>query len=192
MLTVIALALAAAPAAQAATDDGILSRMTALYDEVCLKDFPKDEAVAAAMTAKGATALKPDEVQIYLHDDPGRGWTIDDGAGKFVVTIEAPPYHACSVRRQTPSGFPDLATYYAVAAPYEAAAGGGYNKMKPMDMKVGDITSHASGEQKIAPDGSAEALYVFSNTASDPKDRAKGYTAVEVRFVHQFVSPGAH
>ena len=191
MWTAIALALAAAPAAQAETDDGVLSRMTALYDEVCLKTFPNDEAVAAAMTAKGAIVLKPDEVRIYLHDDPGRGWTIADGADKFVVTVEAPPYHACSVRRDTPSGFPDLATYYAVAGPYETAAGGRFNKIKPMDMKVGDITSHASGEQKVASDGGAEALFVFSNTPNDPKDRAKGYTAVEVRFVHQFVSPGA-
>jgi hypothetical protein len=186
----IALALAAAPAVQAAADDGVLSRMTALYDEVCLKSFPNEDAVAAAMTAKGAVALKPDEVRIYLKDDPGRGWSLADGPDKFVVTVEAPPYHACAVRRRTPSGFSDLATYYAVAGPYEKAAGG-YRKIKPMDMKIGDIASHATGEQKVASDGGAESLFVFFNTPDDPKDRARGFTAVEVRFVHQLMSPGA-
>jgi hypothetical protein len=190
MWTAIALTLAAAPTGQTAADDGVLSRMAALYDEVCLKTFPNDGAVAAAMAAKGAVALKSREIRIYLHDDPGRGWTLADGAAQFVVTVEAPPYHACAVRRTTAAGFADLAPYYAVASPYEQAAGG-YSKIEPADMQIGAISSHATGEQKVAPDGSAESLFVFSNTPNDPKERAKGNTAVEVRFVHQFMSAGA-
>jgi hypothetical protein len=190
MWTAMALALAAAPLGQTASDDGVLARMAALYDTVCLKAFPNDDAVAAAMTARGAVPLKPREVKIYLHDDPGRGWTLGDGGGSFIVTVEAPPYHACSVRRTTPAGFADLAAYYAVATPYEQTVDG-FTKVEPMDMQYGKIGSHAIGEQKVAPDGSAESLFVFSNTPNDPRERAKGNTAVEVRFVHQFMSAGA-
>ncbi|MEO9131820.1 MAG: hypothetical protein ABI240_11495 [Sphingomonas sp.] len=190
MWTMIALLAVSAPAGQAVADDGVLTRMTALYDEVCLKTFPDDGAVAAAMTAKGAVVMKPAALQIYLHDDPGRGWTIADGDSKFTVTVEAPPYHACSVRRMTMSGFTDLAPYYAVSEPYERAAGG-YSKVKPMDMQLGMISSHATGEQKVARDGSAESLFVFSNTPNDSAERAKGLTGVEVRFVHQFMSKDA-
>jgi hypothetical protein len=190
MLTMVAMGLAAAQTAPIPTDDVVLGRMTALFDQICLKTFPADGGVAAAMTAMGAVPLTPEQLKIYLHDDPGRGWIIADGDRKFTITIEAPPYHACTVRRTAASGFADLAPYRAVVDPYERAAGG-FVTMKPTDMQLGTITSHVTGEQKVSRDGGGEAFYVFYNTVNDAAERAKGYTAVEVRFVHQYAAPGA-
>ncbi|MES2046401.1 MAG: hypothetical protein V4475_21215 [Pseudomonadota bacterium] len=190
MWTMIALGLATAQANPPMTDDAVLARMTALFDNICLKTFPADDAVAATMNALGAVPRTREQLKIYLHDDPGRGWIVADGEKKFTVTIEAPPYHACTVRRATPNGFADLAPLEAVLGPYERVAGG-FAKMHPADMQIGQIASHVVGEQKTTQDGGGEAFYVFSNSVSDPAERAKGYTGVEVRFVHQFTAPGA-
>jgi hypothetical protein len=128
------------------------------------------------------------QVEIYLRNDPGRGWWLADGDGKFTITVEAPPFRACAVRRRTPVGFADLGPYQALVDAFEANRAG-FVKMKPTDMNVGDIASHVIGEQRLNRDGSAEALYVFFNAPIKSQDRTGG--GVEVRFVHQLVSPGA-
>ena len=124
MLTVIAVGLALGQATPVAPGDAVLARMTALFDRICVKAFPGDDAVAAMMTNLGAVPMTPEQVKSYLHANPGRGWVIVDGDGKFTVTVEAPPFHACGVRRSTPDGFADLAPYRAVVDPYERAGGG--------------------------------------------------------------------
>src|SRR5690349_7506136 len=75
-----------------------LVEMLAVYDEACLRDFPDDAAVQRMMAARNATALSRDELRGYLRDDPGTGWRVNGATAQFVVTIEAPPYHACGVR----------------------------------------------------------------------------------------------
>ena len=176
-------------AAQITAPDPVLARMTALYDEVCVQTFPIDSAVDQLMAGKQAAVLTPDQVAIYLKSDPGRGWRVADGDDHFIVTIEAPPFHACTVRRWTRGGFSDLAAYRPVADRYEAAHEG-FTPMKPYDADVRGIHSHAVGESRMLPGGGAEALYVFDN--HDPEAHGRGEPDVEVRFVHQIVSPGAH
>ncbi|MES1202570.1 MAG: hypothetical protein ABUS57_14100, partial [Pseudomonadota bacterium] len=58
-----------------AAPDAQLAEMLSLYEEICLRNFPDDAAVETAMSARHATTLSPREVRIYLHDDPGEGWT---------------------------------------------------------------------------------------------------------------------
>ena len=175
-------------AAQIASPDPVLARMTALYDEVCIQSFPIDGAVDTLMMGKQAQALTPDQVSIYLKSDPGRGWSVPDGGDHFIVTVEGPPFHACSVRRWTSGGFGDLAPYRSVADRFEAAHDG-FAPMKPSDRDLGGLRSHAVGEARSLPGGGAEALYVFDN--HDAAAHARGGPDVEVRFVHQIVSPGA-
>lgn len=164
--------------------DPLLAQMVGLYDDLCLKTFPDDVAVGAAM--KKATPLTPDQVKIYLHDDPGVGWRIADPEGDMIVTIEGPPYHACTVRRHTPRGFPDLAAYHAVADPYEERVGG-FEPIAPLDQIVGNVHSNGYGETRATLDGGGEALFIFENSPTDPADGPD----VEVRFVHQIASPDA-
>lgn len=176
-------------AAQITAPDPVLARMTALYDEVCVQTFPIDSAVDQLMAGKQATVLTPDRVAIYLKSDPGRGWQVADGGDHFIVTVEAPPFHACTVRRWTRGGFSDLAAYRSVADRFEAAHEG-FSPMKPRDGDVGGIRSHATGEARLLPGGGAEAMYVFDN--HDAAAGARGEPDVGIRFVHQIVSPGAH
>jgi len=187
-MTLIALAVAALAAGTPPVTDPVLTEMVALYDDLCLKAFPDDGAIDRAVAARSPTVLSPDQVRIYLHDDPGRGWWIDDANGRFVITIEAPPYHACSVRRLTDSGFTDMTAYSTRLASYSASHPG-YTQMAPMDMDIGDIHSHATGVQRALTNGGSDTLFMFENR---PATVSKSKTGVEIRFVRQLASPEAH
>jgi hypothetical protein len=193
-----AAAILAAPAAAAAQyeppanpPDPVAQRdeMIALYDELCLRAFPDDDAVARAVARYDARPLSPDQVRRFLHDDPGIGWEVRGRTGPFNVTIEqSPPYHACAVRTLTVSGFADLGPYQALAARYEQ--GGGFERITPMDRDVGDVHVVGGRERRIGPGDSSESLLVMLTSAAEAY-RTRGHTAIEVRFAHQYVGDAA-
>jgi hypothetical protein len=167
--------------------DQRLLRLTNLYEQVCLKTFPDDKAVEALMAAQKARELPQDEVKVTMRDDPARAWELADGGA--TVWIEFPPYHACSVRWNTPS-IGDLSAYRLAADKYERAIGG-FSPTGPYDDDQGPVHVHAVGEQRILADNSAESLFIFDQQISDPKRREAGETGVVLRFVHQFAPPPA-
>jgi hypothetical protein len=167
-----------APAAQ-------LAEMIEIYDGICLRAFPDDQAVARAMAARGATAMADAEVRIYLHGDPGRGWNLTGRTARIQVTIELPPYHACGIRTMTAAGFPDMAPYRSLADRFER--GGGFRSFGPQSMEVGNVQTTGAGERRVTR-GGTESLMVLLSTPSN-KSRNAAQSAVEVRFVHQFGPP---
>jgi hypothetical protein len=179
------LAVALMAGAVSAEADQKLSRMTALYDEICLKTFPDDKAVEAIMVSRKARPLTAEEVKITMRDDPAKGWELQDGSA--TVWLEFPPFHACSVRWNAPE-IGDLSNYQAVAQRYEAQKGG-FSPIEPFDGDQGDIHVHAVGEQRTSPDGRAESLFIFEQHLTDSKRRAAGETGHVLRFVHQFAPP---
>lgn len=174
----------ATPQSAPPTGDAALTRLVALYDEVCLQAFPIDGAVDKLMAARGATALTPAEVKVTLVNDPGRGWQVKDGDRDVYVFLELPPFHACSVRRFFTGGMPALAAYRTVADRFEADHPG-FAPVSPYDADRGDLHVHAIGEQRLLPGGSQESLFVFDQHVIDPAKRAAGQTAINLRFVHQ-------
>src|ERR1044072_1469882 len=116
-----------------AADNAVRDRMIDLYDQVCLQAFPDDKAVDKAMTGLGATELTKAQVEIYLHDDPGRRWSLASTRTTLAVPVEAPPYDACSVRVSGDEPFADLGAYPEVVAAYEKAHSG-FQPMPPMEM----------------------------------------------------------
>ena len=165
--------------------DQRLSRMTVLYEQVCLKAFPDDKAVEALMAAQNARPLTQDEVKITMRDDPARGWELKDGSAS--VWLELPPFHACSVRWNT-SEIGDLHEYRAVVEKYKRIQEG-FHPIEPFDGDQGDIHIHGVGEQRILPDQTAESLFVIDQHITDPKRRAAGETGISRRFVHQIALP---
>jgi len=159
------------------------SRMTALYEEACLKAFPDDKALEKVVLAKGARELTRDEVKVTLNEDPGRGWELTDGKISALIVLEHPPFHACSVRWPMPE-YTDIREYRAIADRYETSKGG-FTPMEPYNADINDIHVHAVGEQRILPDGS-ESLFIFDQHLTDDKRRAAGETGIMFRFVHQF------
>ena len=159
--------------------------LAALYDKVCLQAFPDDAAVERFMATTAAVRLT--EVRRYLHDDPGIGWDLPDAGGKTIVTIEAPPYHACAVRREMPVETVDLAAFHTLADRFEAA-NGTFEKMAPMKFDINGQHSVGAARARMFPDGSGEALMVFENRPIAP---TPGMAPLEIRFVHQRASANA-
>jgi len=162
-----------------------LAEMIEIYDSICLRAFPDDEAVARAMTARGAAAMSEAEVRNLLHDDPGRGWNLAGRTARFQLTIEAPPYHACGLRTTTAAGFPDMAPYRALSDRFEA--GGGYVGFGPISREVGDLHVSGGGEQRSTGRGGESLLVILTTPNEATRDAA--HSAVEVRFTHQIYAP---
>lgn len=182
MLSILALAAAASAEVDART-----ARLTALYDEVCLRAFPDDKAVAALMTSKNAQEMSQNEVKVTMRDDPARGWHLP--GEQATVWLELPPFHACSVRWSAPATG-DLAPYRALAERYEKAIGG-FEPLRPFDADQGPIHVHAVGEARTLADQGAESLFFFVQHITDPQRRAAGATGLVLRFVHQLAPPPA-
>lgn len=189
----VALALQSAtpaPPVQPPAPAGALRGLVSIFDMMCTRVFPDDARVATAMARVPNTrALTPAEVRIYLKDDPGRGWVAENGTSRIVITIEAPPIHACAVRMERTSGAIDEAMWHQVVDAAKARSGGGFTTMPSQSFVIGDVRSTAMGEQKQNADGSAEAFYLFRTAPIDPA-KAPGY-GVELRLVHQIVAAGA-
>lgn len=165
-----------------------LTELVALYDRVCLQLFPDDRAVAKEMERRGARPLSQEDVSAYLHEDPGVGWQLAGQTGRFDVTIEAPPFHACGIRVMTVSGFADMKPYRSVADRFEK--GRGFTRIEPRTATIGDVETIGGGEARALKDGGGELLLV-AQTIPIESVRKKGLDAVQVRLVHQIAAPPA-
>jgi hypothetical protein len=166
-----------------------LAEMVALFDQICLKAFPDEAAVARAMAARRATAMTAAEVKVYLHEDPGAGWDIAGRSAPFALTVEAPPFHACGVRTTAVAPFADMGPYRRLADGFEA--GRQVQRIGPVNGTIGNVDTSGSGDMWKRPDGKDEALLVFIATPV-ARLRAQGEDAVQIRFVHQLVDPPSH
>src|SRR5262249_14206644 len=146
------------------------AEMVTLFDEVCLKAFPNDAAVAQHLQARHAQQLTPTEVTIYLHEDPGAGWRLAGATAPFVITLEQPPFHTCAIRTLTAQGgFPSLQPYIDLATRYEA--GRSASRQAPVTMNIGNVRTQAMQEDFRAADGGHETLMVFSTEPLKPGAR---------------------
>ena len=81
--------------------------MVGMFAEACLEKFPDDVAVRQYAVEKRLTVMPDDMVRQLLGADPGQGWVRDTARGRYLLTIEMPPFHACAIRR-TDSAEPDF------------------------------------------------------------------------------------
>jgi hypothetical protein len=180
MLLPLVLALAAAPAAQAADDAAMLDRMVLLYDNICLQKFPDDAAAGAAAAAAGGEPLAARELNNSLYGRHGQGWRIADGDGAFIVTIENPPYHGCSIRRTVSHPVSNIGAYRALADRYEATKPG-FKPIPTQTFTQDGVASKGFGE--VLVNGQSSESLMFFN-----KSPAKGSGATEFRLVHLYHS----
>jgi hypothetical protein len=172
-------------------DAKISAEQLALFKSFCIEAYPDEAATEKSVMTHGATALTPDGVKVYLHDDPGKGWRFETPLGLYVLTLEQPPVRACALRRMTRSGAVDARGLNAAIAAY--AQGRNATVMKPMVVPMtstlpsvvayGFIVQDATGK----PD--EQFVLITSNYHHQPpaefaKD-AEGGVGVEVRMVHQ-------
>ncbi len=179
-----------APSMPTPAPTGRLRGLVSTFDMICTRVFPDDARIATAMIrVPGMRPLTSEQIRTLLKDDPGRGWIVDQGGATIMITLEFPPIHSCAVRMPRTDGAIDEAMWRTVIDAAEARAGGGFKQMPQQSFVIGGMRSTVMGDQKLNPDGSAEAFYLFRTAPVDPVQA--GPYGVELRLVHQIVAPGA-
>ena len=192
-LTVLAALTFALPAGADDPPDPNATEMAEFFSSFCLQKFPDDSALDELAKNTHAVALRADEVTRYLHQDPGRGWSLKTPLAAYIVTIEAPPYHACAVRRMTPSGLRTAKPYMSAVSAFVSGRQVKVSNMPPskqstpsgLDISAyGFILSDATGKP-------IENLFLMltnylGRAPEDMRAAAAGGVGVEVRMVRQF------
>ena len=96
------------------------AEFVAFFTTYCLEKFPDDAALVSAASDSKLVALTPEQTRLFLKQDAGQGWLIQGESGKYILTDELPPYHACAVRHAVHTPFSvaplkDLADKYVAA-----------------------------------------------------------------------------
>lgn len=165
-----------------------LAEMLSLYDALCLTAFPSDGALFQKVVAlKDTKPITGAALTDIFRGDPGLAWVYRGKSSRFLIAVEAAPFHACTVRATT-IGFGENKKYRAIADHYENKAGG-FHDIDLVDQVNGDIRTVLAGERKDNPDGSTEALMILVATPASEKLRKAGFTGVDVRLVHQIAVP---
>jgi hypothetical protein len=171
------------------------AEFVAFFSAYCLEKFPDDSALVSAASDSKLVALTSTEIKLFLRGDPGQGWLIQGESGKYVLTDELPPYHACAVRHavRTPFSVTDLKE---LAGKYVAAKGhrlvDGPSLQTPMGAGiVSALSSQNEVDDKGVPTGEAFMLAVVSYPPQDMADGTKSQPFWEIRFVRQIFRTAA-
>ncbi len=173
------------PKAPPPLDEATGANLATLFTEFCVKAFPDGAALEARMRDRGAIAMTPEQVKGILHDDPGRGWIVRLEGHGFLVTEEAPPFHACSVRVNTPAGVPNGPLSRIVG---DLAGESGRRVSSPQVLNRNDnpLMQISAALVTLSPPpagADAETFMAFVTTYRDKTSNA--VVTVENRFVRQ-------
>jgi len=167
----------------------------AFFTTYCLEKFPDDAALVTAASDSKLVSLTQDQTRLFLRNDPGQGWLIQGESGKYILTDELPPYHACAVRHAVHTPF-SVAPLKDLAGKYVAAKGhrlvDGESLQTPMgEGIVSALSSQKEVDEKGVPTGEAFMLAVVSYPPQALADGTKSQPFWEIRFVRQIFRTAA-
>ena len=149
-----------------------------MFAGVCLGKFPDDAAVRQFAAEKQLAVMPDDIVRKLLGTDPGQGWIQNTAHGRYVLTIEMPPYHTCAIRKADNSAPDFLAAFSLQLAAWAATqSGASLRQSPPQNAEVGGSPTQVyQWVLDRGPGKPAETLMAFVTNASN---------RVEVRLVRQ-------
>lgn len=117
-----------------------------LFSSYCLDKFPDDAAVVSATADNKLTKLSSEEARLFVRSKAGgEGWLIQGMGGRYVLTAERPPYHACTIRHAVLTPFSTEALN-AMANKFVAAKGNrlvdGASTERPMGDGIASAMSY--------------------------------------------------
>jgi hypothetical protein len=153
-----------------------------IFAAVCLAKFPDDAAVRQFAIEKQLDAMPDDTVRQLLGTDPGQGWFQDTARGRYLLTLELPPYHACAIRKSD-SAAPDfLARFSLLLATWATTQSGA--SLKQLPTQSAEISGFPTQVHQWVldrgPDRPAERMMAFVTNATN---------RVVVRLVRQIKLP---
>ena len=167
----------------------------AFFQAYCLEKFPDDAALVSAAADGKLVALTQDQTKLFLRNDPGQGWLIEGENGKYILTDELPPYHACAVRHAVRAPF-SVTPLRDLAGKYVAAKGHRLVDGEALQTPMGEgivsaLSSQNEVDEKGVPTGEAFMLAVVSYPPQDQADGTKSQPFWEIRFVRQIFRTAA-
>lgn len=102
-----------------------------MFAGVCLGKFPDDAAVRQFAAEQRLGVMSDEIVRQLLGTDPGQGWFQDTARGRYLLTIELPPYHACAIRKSGDTAPDFLAAFSLLLATWAATQSGTSLKQSP-------------------------------------------------------------
>jgi len=162
-------ALVALSAAPVRAAEPAAAELIDLFAGVCLGKFPDDAAVRQFATEERLAVMPDDIVRQLLGTDPGQGWFQDTARGRYLLTIEMPPYHTCAIRK-TDSAAPDfLASFSLLLAAWAATQSGASLKpLPPQNAQVGGSPTQVyQWVLDRGPGKPAETLMAFVTNATN-------------------------
>ena len=171
------------------------AEFVAFFTTYCLEKFPDDAALASAASGSNLVALTPEQTKLFLREDAGQGWLIQGESGKYILTDELPPYHACAVRHAVHTPFSvvplkDLADKYVAAKGHRLVDGP--SLQTPMgEGIVSALSSQNEVDEKGVPTGEAFMLAVVSYPPQMLADGTSSRPFWEIRFVRQIFRTAA-
>lgn len=171
------------------------AEFVAFFATYCLEKFPDDAALVSHAAESKLVALSEEQTKLFLRNDPGQGWLIQGENGRYVLTDELPPYHACAVRHAVYTPFSvtplkDLADRFVAAKGHRLVDG--ESLQTPMgEGIVSTLSSRNEVDEKGVPTGEAFTLAVVSYPAQPQADGRKSQPFWEIRFVRQIFRTAA-
>ena len=175
-----------APAARPAEG---MQGITRIFDMICNRAFPDDAKIIATMQSMPeATPLTSTQLREFLKDDPGRGWSLQAGSERVVITLEASPVHACSVRMVSDQAFDD-GFWRSVIGAQQARAGGGFTPIPPRNISAEGLRTTVTGDYRLGPGDMLESFYLFQTVPTN-RNKPNAHRG-EIRLVRQIVLTAA-
>ncbi len=154
--------------------------MIDIFAAVCLHKFPDDAAVRQFAVDKQLAVMPENVVHQLLGTDPGQGWLQDTEHGRYLLTIEMPPYHTCAIRKSDTAAPDFLPALFLVLGTWAAKEpGASLKSLPPQNVQVeGFPTQVHQWIVDRGPGRQTETLMLFVTNANN---------RVAVRLVRQIM-----
>jgi hypothetical protein len=179
----------AAPSQGLAQDAPVSDEFVRLFSSYCLKSFPDDAALLKQAEADKLAPLSPAEVKTVTRKDNGVGWVVGGAKLQYVLTVEQPPFHTCSLRHLSEQPLDGQKLMAAAKAFVEAT---GHKLMPPVGhsrpMNQGQISNSLilqELDEKDQPLPQAYMYFVVGYPAIERADGSMSKPFYEIRFQRQ-------
>jgi hypothetical protein len=183
------LLLASAALAQDVAPTPVSDEFVRLFSSYCLNKFPDDDALLKQAESDHLDPLSPAQVKTVVRKDNGSGWVVGGADVQYVLTLEQPPFHTCTLRRISDQPL-DGAPLMAAAKSFVEA--GGHKLLAPIGharpMTQGMISNSLilqELDEKDEPLPQAYMYFVVSYPARPKEDGSFSKPFYEIRFQRQ-------
>jgi hypothetical protein len=169
-------ALLAGAASAAPSVPPVSGEFVRLFSAYCLKSFPDDAALEGRAARERLMPLSAGQAKVLLRGKPGLGWLISGADGDYEAALQRPPFHTCTIQRQSEQML-DGAPLAAAAKAFVES--GGHRLLPPV------------ASSRPLPDGSTSDALVLQETDGNGASINSAYMFITVRHPGGLLADGS-